>query len=147
MNLKVLPCDCDCEKCRSMCHAPCCGTPEDIKNLMENGYGNRLMLDDWNSSGCPTLIKPALCTYEGEKAPFHTTSKKGCTFWKKGKCQLHKIGLKPLQGKLAHHDRSQNEINHIEYLIENSWNTENGSKVIEEWKNKFFKKEEEEEND
>ena len=36
------PTVCRCEKCKSQCHTPCLGTPEDIQKLMDAGYADRL---------------------------------------------------------------------------------------------------------
>jgi len=133
MKLKVQISECDCERCSSMCHAPCCGTPDDMEKLIEAGYGERLMYDDW--PGGPFIIKPALKGYEGEGAPWGTFSMQGCTFWKNGKCELHESGLKPIQGKLAYHGHTEIEQNEIEEFIKESWDDQkNAKKVIKQWK-------------
>lgn len=126
--------ECDCEKCQIMCHAPCCGTPNDILNLIEAGYAKRLCLDDW--AGQPPDIHPALKGYEGNSAPWETKSEEGCTFWKGGKCELHESGLKPLLGKYAHHSYDESHYNEIEEYVLNSWDTDFGREVIELWKEK-----------
>ncbi len=118
-----------------MCHAPCCGTPDEMHKLMEAGYGERLMVDDWPDG--PPMIKPAMKGYEGKISPWNTRSDEGCTFWKEGKCQLHSSGLKPLQGKLAHHSLEFNEISAIENAIVAAWETERASEVIDMWKKKY----------
>lgn len=132
-KLKVLPTECDCERCSQMCQAPCCPTPDEVIALMEAGYGHRLMLDDW--PGQADIIKPALKGHEGKKAPWEVRTLAGCTFWTvDGKCALHGTGLKPLQGRLAHHDHTEEEYNSIAEIIGESWETEEADKVIEEWK-------------
>lgn len=45
--MKVLISECSCDECRLMCQAPCCGTPEEMQSLIDAGYGNRLMHDNW----------------------------------------------------------------------------------------------------
>jgi len=130
--MNVLPSNCDCEKCSSMCKAPCCGTPEDMQKLINHGYASRLMLDDW--PGGPDMLKPALKGSEGLSAPWEVSTEQGCTFWKNGKCELHDLGLKPIQGKLAHHNNSLEKCEEIEYLINNSWKTDESETVVENWK-------------
>jgi hypothetical protein len=80
-----------------------------MEALIEAGFGNRLMYDDFPDG--EDMLKPALKGHEGKKAPWETSSARGCTFWKKGLCELHVLGLKPIQGKLAHHSNTteQNE--------------------------------------
>ena len=136
MSLSMLPSDCDCEKCSSMCHSPCCGTPEDMQRLIDVGYGDRLMLDEWPDG--ETMLKPALKGHEHKKAPWSTGSKKGCTFWQQGNCELHALGLKPIQGKLAHHSLCMEEYQQIADMITASWKPStnpNAQAVIDEWKN------------
>lgn len=131
-NTKYTPNECDCERCSRMCRAPCCGTPGDIKKLIEAGYAKRLMLDDLPSG--PDMIKPALKGSEGEEAPWEVSSEKGCTFWKKGKCELHDLNLKPTQGKLVHHSFNREQYEGVEEIIRDSWETPEAGNVIEMWK-------------
>jgi hypothetical protein len=144
-TFNVLQTECDCEKCRSMCKSPCCGTIEDIQKLIDAGYGDRLMVDDW--PGDTDLIKPAMKGSEGHRAPWETTTEEGCTFWKDGKCELHNLGLKPTQGKLAHHDNKLHQVLGIEDLIRDSWEDDNAKEFIEKWKKEFMKEEEDEQDD
>ncbi len=80
------------------------------------------------------MLKPALKGYEGEMSPWATSSSQGCTFWKKGKCELHSLGLKPTQAKLVIHDQPLEEHIQIAKFIEESWESEKAEKVIEKWK-------------
>jgi len=133
MKLTVKVSECSCEKCSKMCHAPCCGTPDDMQKLIDAGYGERLMYDDL--PGGEYMIKPALKGFEGEGAPWEVASKAGCTFWKDGKCELHESGLKPLQGKLALHGQSEKEIDQVGDFINEAWQDEKKTnKVIKKWK-------------
>lgn len=127
--------ECKCVRCQSMCHAPCCGTPEDIENLIKNGYASRLMLDDWQTSDCNAdIIKPALKGSELQLAPWEVSSIAGCTFWKNGLCELHDSGLKPCQGKMALHEMTEKEGDQIGAYIKRSWETEKAKEVINLWK-------------
>lgn len=133
-KLNVLPSECACDRCRFMCHAPCCPTPDDVLALIDAGYAKRLMLDDWPSDQCD-LIKPAMKESEGKKAPWETKTLRGCTFWTEdGKCELHDKGLKPFQGKLAHHDLTDEENEWIGERLTEAWSTEKAHEVIRLWK-------------
>lgn len=134
-KLGQVPCECDCKVCESMCHAPCCGSVEDFDKLIDAGYADRLMFDDLPSvRDAGDFLKPALKGYEGEQAPWHTHSLVGCTFWKYGKCELHKLGLKPLQGKLAHHTNTGEKIDAYAAVSKEDWDSERGRALIEKWK-------------
>lgn len=117
-----------------MCHAPCCGTVEDIEALMDAGYGKRLMFDDWPDSRVDEVIKPSLKFFEGQRAPWDVSTALGCTFWRNGKCELHDSGLKPSQGKLALHGQSHKITEEIADFVCASWKTPKGKEVIDRWK-------------
>ena len=115
-----------------MCHAPCCGTPEDFKKLIDAGYAERLMYD--NLPGGSHMLKPSLKGYEGKMSPWHVLSSDGCTFWVNGLCELHSTGLKPTSGKLAHHSLSEQKYKQTEEYVNDSWGDRKGTEVIERWK-------------
>lgn len=131
MKLKVKATECDCEKCSFMCHAPCCGTPDDMEALMDAGYGNRLMYD--GLPGGEKMVKPALRGFEGQDSPWQTSSVNGCTFWRDGRCELHSSGLKPSQGKLAIHDQKESDRTEVCEFIERSWRAKKAEKTIKRW--------------
>lgn len=91
------PCQCSCDKCKSLCRTPCIGTPDDINALLGAGYGDRLATTLWGvgmvlglTSRPIRMIQPALA------------ENGWCTFRRPdGLCELHEKGLKPLEGKLA----------------------------------------------
>lgn len=132
-------CECDCEFCQRMCHVPCTGTPDDIQNLIDAGYGDRLCCDDFPGD-MEKFIKPALKGYEAKEPPFETMTFEGCTFWKNGKCELHDKGLKPLQGKIAHHNF--NMLKHEKYLrfFEEVWGSQKGQDLIKYWQEEYLNK-------
>jgi hypothetical protein len=103
-----------------------------MEKLIAAGYADRLMLDDWPEG--PTMLKPALKGFCGEKAPYDTHSREGCTFWKKGKCELHAQKLKPSQGRLAHHALTDAEKGEIVHFIKSAWAHVKGDPVIQLWK-------------
>lgn len=117
--MNILPTECECKECSLMCHAPCCGTHEEMQILIDNGYASRLMYDDL--PGGPPMLKPALKGYEGKRSPWSTATEEGCTFWKDGKCELHSLRIKPIQGKLAHHSLTDKQFDSISDYIKENW--------------------------
>lgn len=83
------PSQCKCNECKSQCAAPCKGTPEDMMKIIGAGFSDRVM-----------AIK-----FDGQLiiTPLYDSSKKVCTFFNNGLCDLHDSGLKPTEGKLSHH--------------------------------------------
>ena len=91
------PCQCSCEKCRSMCHAPCLGTPDDIEKLIQAGYGDRLAVAQWGVGILAGVTDKVIAMLQPRLEP-----NGWCTFRRAdGLCELHYKGLKPLEGKLA----------------------------------------------
>lgn len=129
--MKIIETECDCEECSRMCHAPCCGTPQEMNMLIENGYGDRLMYDDL--PGGADLLKPALKGFEGKKSPWEVSSLEGCTFWKDGKCELHSLKLKPYQGRYTHHSLTDQQYGELGEYINDSWNSLEAKEVIKKW--------------
>lgn len=133
-DLTMYECECDCDKCRMMCKAPCCGTVEEMQRLIDHGYGDRLMLDTWG--GQPDMLKPALKGYEGQNAPWDVSSLEGCTFWKDGKCELHTLKLKPLGGRIATHDREKSIYEKFTDFMDENWEKGGAADIlIERWEN------------
>lgn len=96
---------CDCQTCASMCaNSTCLPTPNEAQALIEAGYGPRLATYRfWPDRDNMAVIGPAPRGREGSRNLMHT--KRGCTFFDGRHCELHSQGLKPLEGRLAHHDR------------------------------------------
>lgn len=134
-KLNLYPQSCDCQYCQRMCRSPCNGSVEDMEKLIDAGYAKRLMFDDLPSQEMNgAIIKPALKGYEGKQSPWETSSERGCTFWKKGKCELHDSGLKPWQGKIAIHDNTTNYYGEFAKLLDEDYASERGKALIECWK-------------
>lgn len=91
------PSECACEKCKSQCHTPCLGTPEDILKLAKNGYASRLDVTLWAFGVIVGLIDEPIPMIQAK------VENGWCTFYHDGKCELHDKGLKPTEGKLSHH--------------------------------------------
>jgi hypothetical protein len=136
-KLQLQPSNCDCDTCKRMCHAPCCGSVEDMEKLIEAGYGNRLMFENLPSSiDCGDFLKPALKGHEGKYTPWETASLRGCTFWNKnGHCELHNLGLKPVQARIVDHGENGYDREKYAAISKEDWESERGLAVIEKWKN------------
>jgi hypothetical protein len=141
VKTEIVVTNCSCIVCSGMCERPCWPTPKQAKTLIERGYGGRLMLDRWCASPDILLLCPASKGFEGKEAPWNPHTKEGCTFWKNGLCELHELGLKPLEGQVAIHGKDQPELHHdVAFLWDNpkartlvsGWMVENGLATEEE---------------
>lgn len=101
----MTPIECDCPKCASLCaHSTCLPTPSEARDLIRAGYASRLATYKFTpSADLPAFVGPAPKGKEGARDLMHT--REGCTFFDGKHCELHVLGLKPLEGKLAHHTR------------------------------------------
>jgi hypothetical protein len=85
---------CSCEKCQRMCETrPCLPTPEEAARLdrtMRVDFGNGVV-----------VTSPAIEGLEGQTVEGYRTGR--CVYFADGLCSLHAKGLKPLEGRLAHH--------------------------------------------
>jgi len=95
---------CDCDECKSMCQVPCFPSPEEAKKLIKLGYGDKLMLNSrwWHPPGSEGREVFLLCpAHKGaEGATDWSSSRRGCTLQKRGKCTIHDV-CKPIEGRLA----------------------------------------------
>jgi hypothetical protein len=120
-----------------MCRRPCFGTPEDIQKIIEAGFGDRLMVEWWaEAEGIPytELLCGAIKGEEGKEAPFWPIREEGCTFWIDGLCELHDKGLKPIEGRLAHHDENGDQMWEAHKEIIRSWDTDRGKAMVEKFR-------------
>lgn len=91
------PVSCSCSKCVDMCkRAVCLGTPQDILNLINNGYTGILEGKIWNAGqkyNLPSIpMIQVAWDYEKEQCIMLDDD---------GKCKLHAIGLKPTEGRFS----------------------------------------------
>lgn len=93
------PIECKCSLCKSQCKRQCLGTPDDIKNIIEAGYGNRIMAINWDGAKQMGIYDKTIPIF----TPLYDREKQSCTFFTNGLCELHDLGLKPTEGKLSHH--------------------------------------------
>lgn len=129
---------CSCEICQSMCLVPCIPSPEEADRLMDNGYGLDLMKREVFISyplySDVSVVCPANPDQRGKYNP--NSCRGGCVFQlENGLCKLHGPRLKPVEGRLATHDRESCKGLH-EYVAE-LWNSEAGSRAVERF-DKFF---------
>ena len=106
------PISCKCQLCKSQCHLPCKGTPEDMFKLIGGGFQDRLMQFDFQGQ---RIITPLL-----------DKEKDSCTFFTNGLCELHELGLKPTEGKLSHHSTKVEKFNYKKSITFH---------VLREWQN------------
>ena len=92
------PTNCKCEKCKSQCHTPCLGTPEDIIKLIDAGYKDRLSPTLWAVGMLMGLTDKPIKMIQARRE-----DSGWCTFFHNGLCELHDSGLKPTEGRLSHH--------------------------------------------
>jgi len=123
---------CSCDTCKNMCiHRPCWPTPEESSDLIDAGYGNRLMYDWWVLPGGEIpIISPAIVGYENQRAPLFPTGR--CTFLtKENLCELHDIGLKPFEGRMSNCKNLKSDLHKV---VSKFWDCETGSVVVKKWK-------------
>ena len=129
-----VPTACSCEACKNMCHRPCWPTPAEAHALMDAGFAARLMADYWSAADHDIrILCGALKGCEGHAAPYLPESEEGCTFWNaQGLCDLHDLGLKPLEGRLAIHGAPTTRRSlHEEVAL--LWDNEEGRAAVDRW--------------
>lgn len=132
-----------CPVCVEMCQRkPCWPTPIEALALIQAGYGDKLMVERWNGSRYDDanadimLLSPAVYRFEGDPTGRWRLGR--CTFLTpEGKCSLHDLGLKPVEGRLAQCgeiDTEGEEPSHHE-LVAATWNSPYGQALVESWRN------------
>lgn len=135
MQEEFIESNCSCEKCVRMCHRkPCWPIPLEAKNLIDAGFANKLALDWWWSMKDDkdiALLSPAF-TPEFTEDPFKIPFGKGtCVFLNIDKCDLHNLGLKPFEGRIAS-CKEKHETLHK--FVARTWDNDDARSLIEEWK-------------
>ena len=117
---------CECQACRELCeHIPCMGTPKEIAAIIDQGYAqsNQLVISPINDPSLDfTVVKP-----RGDDPTDPTRGK--CVFYEEGKCVLHEAGLKPIEGRVAIHDKDNPRL--LYHHLKRAWNTKLGRELIE----------------
>ena len=78
----------------------CFPTPVEVRALIKRGYAGRLAR--YETLAGDRVVGPAPVDHDGSVLALSTRQ---CTFYRDGLCELHDAGLKPMEGRLAHHDR------------------------------------------
>ena len=99
--------------------------------LMDEGFGDKLMLDYWVAEDNIYLLCPAIKGCEGKDAPVFPKGE--CTFLNaQGLCDLHDKKLKPIEGRLANcKDPTGGQLHKA---VADLWNTAEGRAAIDRWK-------------
>jgi hypothetical protein len=127
--------ECSCDECVGMCkYRPCWGTPQELKKIIDAGLGHKLMMDWWAggaTNGEDILILcGAIKGYEQKKSPWMPVGE--CAFLDdSNKCELHKLGLKPLEGRTAD-CKSKSDIKRHE-KVALTWNNKKAQRLAMDW--------------
>ena len=129
---------CSCQECQAMCQRkPCWPTPREAARLIRFDFGPQLMLEHWVEDDylpATEILSPAVEGYEARRA-----SEWGdgcCTFFNCGKCLIHH--RKPLEGRLARHDRRGRDGFRLHLEVARTWATPSGRSLIRLWKARFL---------
>ncbi|SOD80813.1 hypothetical protein SAMN06269250_1575 [Spirosoma fluviale] len=115
-----------------MCRtSPCFPTPKEAISLIQRGYQDQLQLTIYTDQKTERLHSAITPKFD---------QKLGCTFQnRQGLCELHSLGLKPTEGRLAHHSLADDG---LRVSVCDTWETQEGIDVIknfpdsdQEWKN------------
>lgn len=87
------------------------------------------MLDYWTGDVPIYIVAPAIVGYEKQEAPFLPHGR--CAFLVAGRCQLHDLGLKPTEGRLAHHDGRGGADLHE--ALAQSWDNDEAQAFADAW--------------
>lgn len=131
---------CSCSTCKGMCVRPCWPIPSEILPLIESGYTSSLMLDWWEGDfhdgehDRVYIVCPSSPGREGNYAPDFLGLQSGCIFLtQKGLCRLHPLGLKPTEGRVAHHSIGGDNGYNIHRAVAETWDTEQGRDIVNAW--------------
>lgn len=96
---------CACPKCQRMCQSSVClPTPAEAVKLIERGYATRLQRYAFDGR---RFVGPKPQSAKHLPKVLHSTRMGRCTFHTSdGRCELHDLGLKPYEGRIASHDRN-----------------------------------------
>ena len=77
------------------------------------------------------LLSPAMEYYEGKTAPLPFVEGRCVFLTTAGKCNLHKIGLKPVEGRLA--DCTNDAQDDLRTLVLKTWDNKTGQNLAANW--------------
>lgn len=129
-----------CETGVTMCHRePCALTPDEARALIERGFVNKLMIDWMDNEDGSVDFFYLICGAVGWEKKFCNVDFKiqetrgRCAFLTDdNKCELHDLGLKPIEGKTACCQAPHK--NTIGFVMRNHvarlWKTEENQKFV-----------------
>ena len=133
------PIECKCHLCKRQCQTPCLGTPQDILQLMDAGYIDRLKPTIWAAGVVMGLTSEPVPLIQAERLgrDFDGMGVNGhCTFQREdGLCELHDKGLKPTEGRLSHHSikiDNWKTTKSISWAVVQEWLDPQNADVVEE---------------
>lgn len=154
----LVPPACACFTCKTMCFRPCIPTPAEAEWLIERGHAKKLMLK-WTVNaprqfnyllpanpglggklgGLSQEEYDAICFAMrmgcGDVAIAQSRISSGCVFQSaSGSCGLHRKGLKPTGGMLAHHDDRIYEPFKVHDSLHRLWDTPHGEAMVLRWR-------------
>jgi len=133
---------CTCKKCIEMCKTyACLPTPLEAEILINAGYGDRLMLDTRPSTKDGKLLiltlMPAMKGFERRISPMQIGIS-DCVFLENDRCQLHDLGLKPFEGRVARHDTTEDDDKKMMDLLKRMWASQEGRRIVDMWTDKYL---------
>lgn len=136
------PTECRCYLCKRQCQTPCLGTPQDILQLMDAGYIDRLKPTMWAAgvvmglTSEPVPLIQAECLGGDFDGMIDLGVNSHCTFQREdGLCELHDKGLKPTEGRLSHHSIKLDNwkaTKSISWAVVQEWLDPQNADVVEE---------------
>jgi len=117
---------CTCDICKAMCQEPCWPSPDEAQGLIDAGYSERLMPGIWwrVEEGAVHVLSPS--------RQANRLSKR-CTFQdRRGLCELHDLGLKPMEGRLARCD--DNGPHFLREKVVETWDNIAAQTLAKKWR-------------
>ena len=117
---QIKPNSCSCDSCKKMCNnSPCFPTPDEAQKLIDEGHADKLHMVVWPVMGVHAAItpKPAAnghCIFQDDA----------------GLCTLHEAGLKPLEGRMAHHDHEPRMDFYLRLEVAQTWENAKGLQMM-----------------
>jgi hypothetical protein len=132
---------CTCERCKDMCRRRVCWpTPEQAERIINAGFADRMMLDYWEGNQRIYIVAPASKGNEAAVSPWWPGGP-CCLQGEDGLCQIHSLGLKPVEAMVAYCGDSGDKEKEAAYdelheAVAMDWDSAKGRKVVKLWKNK-----------
>lgn len=130
---------CKCEDCAGACLVKSGRfTPREASKAINAGLAKKMMAEtDVLSLSKVYILTPATKGYGGKMAPlmsfisYFFGETYPCIFFKKGLCQIHDSGFKPVEcRKLIHGNKEPFDVD----ALVKQWDTELGRKVLRKWR-------------